>query len=76
MGKCVSSCSTPYVQIAKADFPLVQQKAELMFKDDISRWKVEMVARCTAEWQVALLPRFFKFVIESLLLVGTCVCCP
>ena len=66
----------PYVQIARAEDPLVQQKAELMFKDDIPRWKVEMVARCTAEWQVASLIRFFKCVIDSLVLVGTCVCCP
>ena len=46
------------MQLARAEDPLAQQKAELMFRENLPRWKVEMAARCTQDWRLAHLDRY------------------
>ena len=52
------SVLTLSLQLARAEDPLAQQKAELMFRENLPRWKVEMAARCTQDWRLAHLDRY------------------
>ena len=45
------------LEVARAEDPLAQEKAELMFLDSTPRWKAEMAARCCEAWRLAQLPR-------------------
>lgn len=45
------------LQLARAEDPLAQEKAELMFRDGLPKWKVEMAASCSEGWRLEHLAR-------------------
>merc|ERR1719339_161465 len=45
------------LKLTKCEDPLLQQKAELIFRDNIPQWKVEMAAQCSEGWRLEHLER-------------------
>jgi len=45
------------LKLTKCEDTLLQQKAELIFRDNIPQWKVEMAAQCSEGWRLEHLER-------------------
>jgi len=45
------------LKLTECEDPLLQQKAELIFRDNIPQWKVEMAAQCSEGWRLEHLER-------------------
>jgi len=45
------------LKLDKCEDPLLQQKAELIFRESIPQWKVEVAAECTESWRLENLER-------------------